>query len=69
MLANGERIDVKHRDSVGLSSIEVRGRRFFSSSVQVLEVLDNELVERVISMAMIAQVVDRYPADGGNGKH
>jgi hypothetical protein len=66
ILANGERIEVSHPDSVTLPSIEVRGRRVFSSYVNVLETRDDAVIERVISLPMIAQVVEKH---GLNGAH
>jgi hypothetical protein len=64
VLANGERIEVHHPDSVTLASLEVRGRRFFASSITVLETRDGSVIERVISLPMVAQVVDEHRLNG-----
>lgn len=75
VLASGERIEIGHRDSVSLNSVEAKGRRFFASSVNVLQTLDDQVIERVISLPMIAQIVDVLPMNGHggpngtNGKH
>jgi hypothetical protein len=66
VLANGERIDVGHPDSVTLPSIEVRGKRFFSPYLNVLQTDNDAVIERVISLPMIAQLVERH---GLNGSH
>ena len=64
VLASGERIDVVHRDSVTLASVEFRGQRVFASSLTVLETKDNMVVERVISLPLVAQVVNVHRLNG-----
>jgi hypothetical protein len=57
VLANGERIVVRHPDSVTLSSVEVRGKRVFASTMIVLETQGDSVIERVSSLPLVAQVV------------
>lgn len=61
VLASGERIEVRHRDSVTLASVEYRGKRIFASSLTILETKDDAVVERVVSLPLVAQVVDHHP--------
>lgn len=67
VLANGERIEVKHRDSVTLPSIEVRGKRFYSSSLNALETRDNEVIEHVINLQLISKIETHHRLNGHNG--
>lgn len=69
VLANGDQIGIGHQDSVTLNSVGVRGRRFFASSVNVLQTLENQVVERVISLPMIAQIVEAFPFGNGASTH
>lgn len=64
VLASGERIEVRHADSVTLASLEFRGKRFFASSLTVLETKDGEVIERVISLPLVAQVVNAHRLNG-----
>lgn len=64
ILANGERIDVRHPDSATLASIDVRGRRVFASSLTVLETMGDTVIERVISLPMVAQVINEHGLNG-----
>lgn len=64
VLANGERIDVKHPDSVTLSSVEVRGRRVFASYVNILETKEDAVIERVVALLLIAQVIHEHRLNG-----
>jgi hypothetical protein len=64
VLANGERIDVIHPDSVTIPTAEFRGRRVFGSMISLLETKDNEVIERAISLPLIAQIVKRYGMNG-----
>lgn len=66
VLANGERINARHPDSVTLASIDFCGKRVFASSVTVLETKDDAVIERVISLPMVAQLVIEH---GLNGAH
>lgn len=67
VLANGERIDVGHRDSIGFPSVEARGQRVFTRSVHVLETRDGAVIDRIISVPLIAQIIDRFELNGPNG--
>jgi hypothetical protein len=64
VLASGERIGVRHPDSVTLASVEFHARRAFASSVTVLETQDDAVIERVISLPMIAQVATGHRLNG-----
>ena len=66
VLANGERFEVRHPDSVTLASVELRGRRVFASSLTVLETKDDTVIERVISLPLVAQVVDEIRLNGSH---
>jgi hypothetical protein len=66
VLANGERVKVRHPDSLTLPSMEVRGRRFYSSYLTLLETKDDRVIERTIAMPMIAQVLDEHRFNGTN---
>jgi hypothetical protein len=67
VLANGESVEVRHRDSLTLSSGEFRGKRVFASYLTLLETRENDVVERTISLPMVAQLVDAWPLNGHNG--
>jgi hypothetical protein len=64
VLASGERIEVQHPDSVSLSSVEFRGKRFFASYLNVLETRGDEVIERSISLPMVAQVLETHRMNG-----
>lgn len=64
VMASGERVYVKHPDSISLTSNEYKGKRFFSRSFHVLEIRDGMAIERVISLPMVAQIIDEYPVNG-----
>ncbi|MEX2218533.1 MAG: hypothetical protein WD749_07190 [Phycisphaerales bacterium] len=64
VLASGERIEVRHPDSVTLASIEFRGKRVYASSLTVLETRENAVIERAISLPLIAQVVTDHRLNG-----
>lgn len=66
VLASGEKIEVRHRDSLTLPSLEFRGRVIFGSFVHVLETKGEEVVERTLSLPMIAQIVDSFAFGGNN---
>lgn len=67
VLANGERVPIRHRDSITHPSIEVRGARFYHPWVIVLETKDDKVIDRIISLAMIAQIVDELDLNGFSG--
>jgi len=67
VLANGDRIEVRHRDSIGFPSVEASGKRIFTRSVHVLETRDGAVFDRIISIPLIAQILDRYDINGPNG--
>lgn len=64
VLANGERIDIQHRDSLAHVSTVVNGRRFYSSYVSVIQTVGDAVVDRAISLSLIAQVVDEHRLNG-----
>lgn len=64
VLASGERIEVRHPDSVTLAGIDFRGRRVFASSMTVLKTRGDMVIERVISLPMVAQVVNKHGLNG-----
>jgi hypothetical protein len=66
VLASGERIEVRHPDSVTLASTEVRGQRVFASSLTVLETRGEQIIEHVISVPLVAKIVSEF---GLNGSH
>jgi hypothetical protein len=64
VLASGERIEVRHPDSVTLASVEFHGRRVFASSLTVLETREDSVIERAVSLPLIAQVVSDHKLNG-----
>ena len=66
VLAGGERIEVRHPDSVTLASTEVRGQRVYASTMTVLETNGDAVIEHVISVPLIAQIINQF---GLNGSH
>jgi len=66
VLVNGERIDVRHRDSLAHPSTMVNGRRLYSPYVVVVQASGDEVVTRSISVPMIAQVLDEHRFNGSH---
>ncbi|HYE63716.1 MAG TPA: hypothetical protein VD997_17120 [Phycisphaerales bacterium] len=64
VMASGERVFVRHPDSISFTSTEYKGKRIFGRSFNVLEIKDGVVVERYISLPMVAQILDEYPLDG-----
>jgi hypothetical protein len=66
VLASGERIEVRHPDSVTLASLEFHGKRVFASSLTVLETSGDSVIERAVSLPLVAQVVTDHRLNGSH---
>jgi hypothetical protein len=64
VLADGKRVLVRDRDCSGFPCVDVRGKRFFSSSMTVLEVRNDEMVAHCISLSRITEIIDAPRVDG-----
>lgn len=64
ILVNGERIDVRDRDSLAYPFTTIKGRRVFSPYVVFVQADGEAVVTRSISVPMIAQVVDKHRLNG-----
>ncbi len=64
VLANGERVGINHRDSLVHPSTLINGKRFYVPYVIVLQTEGDRVIDRHISLPMIAQVVDEHRLNG-----
>jgi hypothetical protein len=64
ILANGERLDVKHRDSIAHPSTMVNERRVYSPFIVVIQANGEVVTTRSIAIAMISQVIDEHRMNG-----
>ncbi len=65
ILANGERLDIRCRDSLAWPFTMVGDRRVYSPFVVAVVTQGDEVVTRSISVPLIAQVVDEHQMNGG----
>lgn len=65
ILANGERLDIRYRDSLAWPSTMAGGRRVYSPFVVAVVTQGDEVVTRSISVPLIAQVIDEHRFNGG----
>jgi hypothetical protein len=64
ILANGDRIDVRYRDSIAHPSTIVNERRVYSPYIVVIHAVGDQVVTRSIAIPMIAQVLDEHRLNG-----
>ncbi len=66
VLVNGERIDIRHRDSLAFPSTFAKDARVYSPYVVVvlLQPDGKSVVTRSISAPLIAQVIDEHRLNG-----
>jgi hypothetical protein len=65
VLANGERLDIRHRDSLAWPFTMVGQRRVYSPFVVAVVAEGDEVLTRSISVPLIAQVIDEHRTNGG----
>jgi hypothetical protein len=58
VLASGERLQVRHRDSLAIPSTIAGGRRIYSPYAVLVHTEDDVVETRSISLPLIAQVID-----------
>lgn len=65
VLANGERLHVRYRDSVAWPSTMLGNRRVYSPYIVVVQAADDSVVTRSVSVPLISQVIDEHTLNGG----